>query len=133
MRNRAKCKLCKTIIESFHETDYVHCQCGEIAISGGLYHLWTEAKDYSNFLRIEEDGRETSVRHSDADKPSGDQPEAPPLITPRSMLNELKFRIEADESLPEKAQLLPITNLDQRYYMLLIHATLDSILKKIGE
>ena len=35
MRNRAKCKLCKNIIESKYEGDNVHCECGEISIDGG--------------------------------------------------------------------------------------------------
>ena len=35
MRNRAKCKLCSSVIESYHRYDEVSCKCGEINISGG--------------------------------------------------------------------------------------------------
>lgn len=62
MRNRAKCKLCSTIIESLHRYDYVSCKCNEISISGGVDKLECAAKDFSNFIRIDEDGKEVPVK-----------------------------------------------------------------------
>ncbi len=62
MRNRAKCKLCGDILESFYLNDVVECSCGEITIWGGLYELNSKANDYENFLRIDEDGNEITVR-----------------------------------------------------------------------
>lgn len=62
MRNRAKCGLCKEALESFTEFDYVTCKCGEISICGGNLRLETSAKDYKNFIRLEEDGSEIPVK-----------------------------------------------------------------------
>lgn len=61
MRNRAKCKLCGEIIESFHRGDYVACLCDEIAIAGGNEKLESFAKNWSNFLRVDDEGNEIVV------------------------------------------------------------------------
>jgi hypothetical protein len=133
MRNRAKCKLCNSIIESLHRYDYVKCACGEIAISGGLYELETSAKDYDNFLRVDDMGREISVEYRDPHETITETPNPPPLNTPRSLLNELKARLEADEKLPDQAHYMAVTHIDQRVYLTLVYHALDEILKKIGE
>jgi hypothetical protein len=62
MRNRAKCRLCGSIIESLHRYDYVKCKCGEIAISGGLDKLECFANAFDNFVRIDDEGKEVEVR-----------------------------------------------------------------------
>lgn len=36
LRNRARCKLCGSIIESKHVHDFVTCGCGAISVDGGL-------------------------------------------------------------------------------------------------
>lgn len=61
MRNRAKCKLCNSIIESFHATDYVDCKCGEIGVDGGEA-LRCCAKSWDNFLRVDDEGNEIPVK-----------------------------------------------------------------------
>lgn len=63
MRNRAKCKLCEEVIESLHRNDFVSCKCGEIAIDGGLDYLRSVARDYSNFLRVDDEGSERPVAY----------------------------------------------------------------------
>jgi len=60
MRNRAKCKLCNSIIESFHPSDYVICKCGEISVDGGEA-FKCAAKEWSNFLRVDDEGNEIIV------------------------------------------------------------------------
>ena len=35
MRNQAKCKKCKQIIESKTRHDFVSCKCGAISVDGG--------------------------------------------------------------------------------------------------
>jgi len=62
MRNRAKCKLCSSIIESFTINDYVSCECGEISIDGGATHLKVGAKNFENFLRLDEHDNEVPVK-----------------------------------------------------------------------
>lgn len=58
MRNRAKCKLCSSIIESLTKEDHISCECGEIEISGGNEAFLIKAKDFTNFIRIAEDDSE---------------------------------------------------------------------------
>lgn len=55
MQNKAKCKLCNTIIESFHSTDYAQCECGEIAVEGGDS-MRCLARDWNNFQRVDSNG-----------------------------------------------------------------------------
>lgn len=65
MRNRAKCKQCQDVIESFHADDLVFCRCKEIAISGGFDYYWCRAKDYKNFLRVDDEDNEIPVKYVD--------------------------------------------------------------------
>jgi hypothetical protein len=62
VRNRAKCKLCKDVLESFHTFDRVECSCGEISISGGMDHFECAFKNIQNFLRLDDQDKEISVR-----------------------------------------------------------------------
>jgi hypothetical protein len=62
MRNRAKCALCKDVLESFHETDYVSCRCGEISITGGMHRYECAAKSFANFLRVDDQDNEIVVK-----------------------------------------------------------------------
>ncbi len=114
MRNRAKCKLCKEILESFHEFDYVKCKCDEISISGGNIRYECAAKNWSNFLRIDESGNEIPIRVKDdsldenlkASKDFQSKPSKQDLI---SMLDKM---VEDIENLPDKAMLTPINHYD---------------------
>ena len=54
MRNRARCKLCKDVIESFHVHDFVQCRCGEIFVDGGHAYLRRGAKDINNIEEMSE-------------------------------------------------------------------------------
>jgi hypothetical protein len=38
-RNAARCKQCHTVIESKHRHDFVTCECGSIAVDGGLDYI----------------------------------------------------------------------------------------------
>lgn len=61
MMNRAKCKLCKSIVESIHSEDYVECKCGEIYVASGDEML-CGANKWENFLRVDQDGNEIIVK-----------------------------------------------------------------------
>lgn len=123
MRNRAKCKLCKDIIESFHQHDYVTCKCGEIAIDGGNYNLRAVARDFKNFLRVDDKGNEIVVQLKDAEdvKPLDiDQPKP----TRKDILDMLEETIKGYERLPQRAMYEPITHSDFIAALLLILASL---------
>lgn len=56
MRNRAQCKRCKDIIESYDRYDFVACKCGEIAVDGGQEYFRCITKNHENLLRMDEQG-----------------------------------------------------------------------------
>lgn len=110
MKNRAKCKLCNSIIESFSRTDYVSCKCGEIAIEGGDQLYKTYARDFANFLRIDDEGNEIIVKVESKDKIEpveiNTKPSKHELL---EMLDEMR---KAVERLPQDAMFTPITHAD---------------------
>lgn len=59
-KNRAKCKKCESVIESFHDMDLVECKCGEITVYGGSG-MYCSAQDWSNFLRVDDLGNEIQI------------------------------------------------------------------------
>ncbi len=117
MRNRAKCRLCNHIIESFHSTDYVICRCGEIALNGGEA-LYCMARDWDNFIRIDEDDKELPivVREKAAEElPKPDK---------KQLLGELSLMLKSFENLPEHALIEPVTQYDLYAGLALLSAIL---------
>ena len=123
MKNRAKCKLCGSIIESFHNTDFVICKCGEIAVHGGDA-LKCIANDWSNFLRIDDAGNEIIVTVKDNVKPIDNGSNR---LTKKELLLELEFMIKNIEELPQNAMTMPITHYDLVSALLLISALFRSL------
>lgn len=53
-RNAARCRKCKTYIESTHRHDFVSCNCGAISVDGGNdYHR--RVGNPEDFERVEPD------------------------------------------------------------------------------
>lgn len=57
--NKAQCRLCDDIIESFHGHDFKFCKCGEIFVDGGKRYIRRGAKDLSNIIDLSETYEET--------------------------------------------------------------------------
>jgi hypothetical protein len=111
MKNRAKCKLCNEIIESFHPTDYVICKCGEIAVDGGDA-MRCYAKSFENFLRVDDEGNEIIVRvesKSDDVKRLYIENTTP---TKKDLLMMLEDMHQCYQKLPEVAKQAYVTNYD---------------------
>lgn len=108
MKNRAKCRLCKSVIESYHEADYVECKCGEISVSGGLK-LYCGAKDWKNFVRVDDLGNEIQVKINDDVKPLDIPTHKPSKAELLDLLDNMITRIE---ELPTNAMNMPITHYD---------------------
>lgn len=120
MRNRAKCKLCKTVIEAFYANDYVSCKCGEIAVEG-VESLRCFATHWENFLRIDDEGNEiiVNVRNSNMqEKENVEKPNKKDII---DMLDEM---INSYEKLPQHVMMAPITHSDFVSALLLISSIL---------
>lgn len=123
MRNRAKCKLCKDIIESFHRYDYVECKCREISVDGGDTMYKAGARDFNNFLRIDDDGNEIIVSVQDEtieNKMDNIKPNR------EELLDMLDMMIKNYSDLPPQAMSIPITHYDLSSALLLISSILRS-------
>lgn len=117
MRNRAKCKLCQSIIESFHLNDFVSCKCGEIFVNGGTDDYKCGAGEWSNFLRVDDEGNEIVVKVTDEVKPLyNEKPNKKELI---KLLDEM---IKNIESLPPQAMHTSVTQFDLASALLLVSA-----------
>lgn len=124
MRNRAKCKLCNEIIESFHRNDYVTCECGEISVDGGADYFKASAKVWTNFLRIDDEDKEVEIKV--VDKPNEDvkQLDNPPL-TREEKIKALDDLIDSYEKLPQAAMMQPASNYDILSVLLLVKSLLS--------
>lgn len=124
MRNRAKCKLCQSIIESFHSSDLVLCKCGEISVDGGDG-LKCAAKDWSNFLRVDDEGNEIIVKikgvENEIDDAQNDKAEKP---TKNDILKAIESTMHNLENLPQAAMLSPLTHYDYISILMLLQAIL---------
>ncbi len=112
MKNKAKCKLCESIIESFHSTDYVPCNCGEIAVDGGQS-LKCYAKDFTNFLRVDDQGNEIVVTVKDSKpEPIPEDETISTKPTKQELVKHLEDFIKTLDNLPLQGQISPVTNQD---------------------
>ena len=125
MKNRAKCKLCLSIIESFHLHDHVSCKCGEISITGGTQEYKAMAKEWVNFLRVDDQGNEIIVTVKNEEKE-----EVKPLYTEKPTREEklrmLDEMIKSYESLPTHALNAPITGYDLVSALLLVKSLFEA-------
>ena len=119
-RNRAKCRLCGDVIESFHSTDYIMCKCGEISVADGQG-MRCGAKDYKNFLRIDDDDQEiyVTLKESDSILQDSDKPKS---LSRDDLLTMLKEMITHYESLPQNAMTAPVTHYDMLSVLMLVSA-----------
>lgn len=122
MRNRAKCKLCESTIESFHEGDYVTCKCTEIAIEGGNVRFHTEANDYKNFLRVDDQGNEIVVTVKK--KGQNDKPKEISKPSREELLDMLEQLVKNIQNLPSGAMMTPINHYDFSSSLLILLAIL---------
>jgi hypothetical protein len=53
-RNRAKCKLCRDIIESETDSDFVQCNCRSIAVFGGKKFLGRKGEE-ENIIELSQE------------------------------------------------------------------------------
>jgi hypothetical protein len=130
MKNRAKCKLCESIIESFHDMDYVSCKCGHISVSGGLK-MECGAIDWNNFLRVDDKGNIIVVKvnnsNSDFEK---DKTTSNPVysenLTREDKIKMLDDIIKSYENLPKHVLESPINGYELTSVLILISSILRS-------
>lgn len=111
MRNRAKCRKCQKIIESFHDSDYVLCECEEISVSGGAA-MYCAAKDFKNFIRIDDKDKEVEVVIQER-------------IT-KTKLEELQEIINLGKEMPQEVLMAPASYSDLLGFMSLVSECLKA-------
>lgn len=121
MRNRAKCKKCNSVIESFHATDYVICNCGEIGVDGGEAMRCT-AKDWSNFVRLDEQDNEIVVKVIDKTDKANEIDVEPGKQSKQDIIDMIVQMRLGIERLPQHALEQPITHYDLMSLLLLLEA-----------
>lgn len=52
--NKARCKLCDTVVVSINRHHFTTCKCGEISVDGGTDYLKRSAKDLNNIEELSE-------------------------------------------------------------------------------
>jgi len=113
MRNRAKCKLCESIIESKHERDICECNCGEISVMGGD-RLGCTAKDWKHFLRVDDNDNVIVPTIQ----------ESPPKPTRYDFLEALDEMIRRIEAMPPQAMTIAINHYDYVSLLILLSSLL---------
>ena len=111
MRNRAKCKKCKQIIESFHRFDYITCECGEISVDGGADSFKCSARNWDNFIRVGDDDSEVVVKIED-EKCKDTIEIEPPKLGKKELVGELLNMAKSIENLPKHALHSPASQYD---------------------
>jgi len=119
MKNRAKCKLCETVIQSFHRNDYVPCKCGEISICGGDYVYECGAKNWINFLRVDDNGNEIITKLIE-------KMDDPPKMTKREIIDSFAEMVKNLENIPNEAKSTYINHYDLLAYMTVVLAALKA-------
>lgn len=115
MRNRAKCKLCNSVIESLKSGDMITCECKEIAIDGGSEQYIVYYKRVENFLRIDDSDTIITVTEQPVTKP-----------THKELLEMLDEMIKNTEQLPQQALVTSPTHYDLLSFMHLVSSLFKS-------
>jgi hypothetical protein len=130
MRNRAKCKLCGSVLESFHRFDYVVCKCGEIAIDGGLDYMRAVAKNFDNFLRVDDDDHEVHVEYKEKTEKKYEEineQEQTHKPSKEELIRMLDEMVKSYEKLPQHVMLAPVSHADQLSLLMLVSSLFKSI------
>lgn len=100
------------------------CSCGEISVYEGEA-LKCAAKDYSNFVRVDENGNEIIVKVIDGNSQTNtDTIAEAPKPTRTDMLDMLDEMIRNIEKMPSHAMQQPINHYDYLSLMLLLSSIL---------
>ena len=117
MRNRAKCKLCNQTIESLYPTDIQICECSEISVTGLLGRCG--AKNWDNFIRIDEEGNEIVPKIVEKGNeqeisisPNCNTSDVQKKPTKKEMVEMLESMLKNIEQLPRQAMMTSINHYD---------------------
>lgn len=118
MRNRAKCRECGDILESFHRFDYVECKCGEIGISGGTDKFEVFYKKLESLIRIGDNDEEIRVMEDVTGNP--EEKKEIKILSQEEKTALIEEMIEIYENLPlsAKQQSASLTDFEALLYLI---------------
>lgn len=124
MTFRAKCKLCNTLLNAKDPGSYITCACGEISIKYEPGTTQFIAREWENFIRIDEEGNEIQIKTIEKDDISSLQPHPEGISNPSKddLLGMLNTMIKNIEELPPQAMATPVTHYDLVSALLLVAA-----------
>ena len=127
MINKAKCKLCGSIIQSFHAQDLVLCNCGEISVDGGDA-LRCASKNWSNFIRVDDEGNEIIPKIIDKANENINTLQGAPITKPtkKELIQTLDEMRKNIENLPPQAMTSAINHYDWASLLILLSALFRS-------
>lgn len=107
MKNRAKCKLCNTIITTLNTLDEFSCPCGELTIDciSGEFHAKVKS-DIDNLILVDDEGNEIIPKFAHIEL------EMSVPNSRKEILLTLDAMIASIDSLPPSARQSPITHSD---------------------
>lgn len=117
----AKCRLCNTIIKSI-ENDYITCKCGEISLDMTTNKLKLIAREWENFLKVDENGNEIVVKVEESVSSAKPLPEGNSRPSKEELLGMLNMMIKNLEELPPQGLSTYVTNYDLLSVLLLFAA-----------
>ena len=123
MRNRAKCKLCEEVIESLTVHDYVRCKCGEISIDGGRNYFKASAKNFHNFLRVDDEDNVVEVKlidKSEVEEKVVEEEHPPRELSRQDKIDLVDGMLSYFDGLPQHAMLASPSQYDIQALYLLI-------------
>lgn len=126
MRNRAQCNVCKDVIESFQEFDYVSCKCDEIAITGGTIKYECFAKNWENFLRVDDNGHVVPIRVTDKEEDIEKFINEPSPVSKEELIEEMARLIKYSENMSDQALSQPVSQYELLQFLSLIVTILKS-------
>lgn len=107
-------------MESFHHHDFVSCKCGEISIDGGAFKFLCSARNFENFIRIDDEDKEHQVKYETNEPKEREEPEnKAPVESKEDLIKVIEEMINNIERLPVQAQSAPITHYDYQSILLL--------------
>lgn len=130
IRNTAKCKLCNDIIESYHSNDYSLCSCGEIYVDGGPLGMRCGARNWDNFVRIDNDGNiviPKIVDPTDASLVTDTADDVAVGLTFNDALDQLKHLEAVYRDLPQNVLYSSTSHSDMSSVLTLLVRVFDSL------
>lgn len=117
---RAVCKLCRTTIKAEFK-QYVSCACGEISLNYLEPEIKFIAREWENFIHLDDEGNEILINVIEKEDISSAKPHPEGISKPsiEELLGLLNHMIKTYEELPPNAMTTPITHYDLLSVLLL--------------